>query len=97
MNSQDLSVFFFRIALLQTDIVRASMPAQVIKKAKVVYVLRYFQMNFFYKMKNFKSVFYCYVYKLTYRKHNIYALFGRLKQIFSCLYNSIFDAPILLS
>ena len=52
-----LKFFFFRIALLQTDIVRTSMPAQVIKKAKVVYVLRYVQMNFFYKMKKFKCFF----------------------------------------
>ena len=26
-------------------------------------------------------------------KHNIYALFGRFKQFFSCFYRSIFDAP----
>ena len=26
-------------------------------------------------------------------KQNIYALFGRLKQFFSCFYHSTFDAP----
>ena len=46
------------------------------------------------KTKKFKSVFYCYVHQLTcHLKPNIYALFERLKQFFSCFYCSIFDAP----
>ena len=42
--------------------------------------------------KFLKNFFYCYIHQLK-SKQNIYALFGRLEQFYSCFYCSIFDAP----
>ena len=48
-------------------------------------------------MENFKSVFLLLclpVFNLS--RHNIYSLFGRLKQFFSCFYRSILDTCYLV-
>ena len=45
-----------------------------------------------HKAKNFK-VFLLLCSPVYLSKHNIYALFGRLKQFLSCFYSSIFDVP----
>ena len=44
-----------------------------------------------HKTKNFKSVFLLLCSPVNLSKHNIYALFGRLKQFFSCFYHPIFE------
>ena len=43
-------------------------------------VIRAYLKIYSHKMKKIKSIIHCFVHKLTYQKHNIYALFGRLKQ-----------------